>query len=54
MTQLQVASTKFRDRIARLEQQRADIDRAITELTRASYAIEAMLAARAPSLERTD
>ena len=48
-TQLRVALTKFRERIARLEQQKIEIDRAITELTRASATVEAMLAPRAPS-----
>jgi DNA-binding transcriptional MerR regulator len=50
-TQLHVALAKFQERIVRLEQQRADIDRAIAELSRASLAVEAMLAARDP---RTD
>ena len=50
-TQLQVALAKFQERIVRLEQQRADIDRAIAELSRASLAVEAMLAARD---QRTD
>src|SRR5438094_8825138 len=42
-TQLQVALTRFQERIARLECQRADIERAIAELTRASLAVKAML-----------
>ena len=46
-TQLQVALTKFQERAVRLEEQRADIDRAIAELARASLEIQAMLAARA-------
>jgi DNA-binding transcriptional MerR regulator len=46
-TQLQVALAKFQERVVRLERQRADIDRAIAELTRASLEIESMLAARA-------
>ena len=46
VTQLQVAREKFRERVARLEAQKADIDRAITELTRAADAVEALLAAR--------
>lgn len=45
-TQLQVALAKFQERIERLERQRADIDRAIAELSRASLEVEAMLAAR--------
>ena len=46
-TQLQVALAKFQERTARLEVQRADIDRAIAELARASLEIQAMLSARA-------
>ena len=46
-TQLQVALAKFQERSAGLEQQRAEIDRAIAELARASLEIQAMLAARA-------
>ena len=49
--QLQVALTKFQERAARLEQQRAEIDRAIAELARASLEIQAMLAARAKDEE---
>ena len=45
-TQLQVALAKFQERIVRLERQRADIDRAIAELSRASLAVESMLAVR--------
>jgi DNA-binding transcriptional MerR regulator len=45
-TQLRVALSKFRERIARLERQKADIDRAIAELTRASATVETMLAPR--------
>jgi DNA-binding transcriptional MerR regulator len=45
VTQLKVALEKFRERIARLAQQKADIDRAITELSRACHAVEGMLAA---------
>jgi uncharacterized protein (UPF0335 family) len=48
-TQLRVALTKFRERILRLERQKADIDRAIAELTRASRTVETMLAPREPS-----
>ncbi len=43
-TQLRVALTKFRERIAGLERQKADIDRMIAELTRAGGTIETMLA----------
>jgi len=46
VTQLRVALGKFRERIARLERQRVDIDHAIAELTRGSEAVEAMLAER--------
>lgn len=42
-TQLRVALTRFEERIERLERQRADIDGAIAELTRAKTAVEAML-----------
>ena len=48
-TQLRVALTKFRERIARLEQQKVEIDRAIAELARASATVETMLAPHAPS-----
>jgi DNA-binding transcriptional MerR regulator len=43
-TQLAVALTKFRERIARLAQQKAEIERVIDELRRASESVEAMLA----------
>jgi DNA-binding transcriptional MerR regulator len=43
-TQLQVALAKFQERAARLERQRAEVDRAIGELARASLEIQAMLA----------
>jgi DNA-binding transcriptional MerR regulator len=46
-TQLRVALTRFEDRIGRLTRQRADIDGAIAELTRAKTAVEAMLGSRA-------
>jgi DNA-binding transcriptional MerR regulator len=46
-TQLQVALAKFQERAGQLEEQRAEIDRAIAELARASLAIQAMLAGRA-------
>jgi DNA-binding transcriptional MerR regulator len=45
-TQLKVALAKFRQRIAGLEAQKSDIDRAIAELTRASATVETMLAGR--------
>jgi len=45
-TQLRVALARFEDRIERLTRQRADIDRALSELSRAKHAVEAMLAAR--------
>jgi DNA-binding transcriptional MerR regulator len=50
-TQLQVALAKFQERVVRLERQRADIDRAIAELSRASLEIESMLAAHAKDEE---
>jgi DNA-binding transcriptional MerR regulator len=46
-TQLHVALAKFQERAVQLEEQRAEIDRAIAELARASLAIQAMLAVRA-------
>ena len=46
VTQLKVALTKFAERIERLEKQKADIDRVVAELTRASDAMRARLAAR--------
>jgi DNA-binding transcriptional MerR regulator len=46
VTQLTVAQDKFRAQIARLEQQRRDIDRAITELKRASHTVTKMLSSR--------
>ena len=45
-TQLRVALTKFRERIARLERQKTEIDRAIAELARAGATVETMLAPR--------
>jgi DNA-binding transcriptional MerR regulator len=45
VTQLNVALEKFRERIDRLARQKSDIDRAITELSRACRAVEGMLAA---------
>lgn len=46
VTQLKVALAKFGERIARLERQKTEIDRVITELTRASDAMKAKLATR--------
>ena len=46
VTQLMVALAKFAVRIVRLERQMADIDRVVAELTRASDAMKAKLAAR--------
>ncbi len=46
VTQLKVALAKFGERIARLERQKTEIDRVIAELTRASDAMKAKLAAR--------
>ncbi len=46
VTQLKVARDKFNERIARLEHQRAEIDRAISELAHASKSIEGMLTTR--------
>jgi DNA-binding transcriptional MerR regulator len=51
VTQLKVALTKFGERIERLERQKADIDRIVAELTRASDAMKAKLAARAHAVE---
>jgi DNA-binding transcriptional MerR regulator len=45
-TQLRVALTKFRERIARLEHQRAEIDRVLQELRRAGEQVEALLDGR--------
>ena len=47
VTQLKVALAKFGERIERLERQKCDIDRVVTELTRASNLMKAKLAARA-------
>ena len=46
VTQLKVALAKFAERIERLERQKADIDRVVAELPRASDAMKAKLAAR--------
>ena len=51
VTQLKVALTKFAERIERLEKQKADIDRVVAELTRASDAMRAKLVARGASAE---
>jgi len=51
VTQLKVALGKFAERIERLERQKADIDRVVAELTRASDAMKAKLAARGLSVE---
>src|SRR5215216_1369232 len=42
-TQLRVALSKFRERVARLERQKGDIDRVIEELRRAGETVESML-----------
>jgi DNA-binding transcriptional MerR regulator len=46
-SQLAVALVKFRERIARLEQQKAEVERVIDELRRASETVESMLAGAA-------
>lgn len=46
VTQLRVAQQKIAERIARLEAQRDDIDRAVAELTHAGKLIEGMLNTR--------
>ena len=51
VTQLKVALAKFAERIERLERQKADIDRVVAELTRASDAMKAKLSARGIALE---
>ena len=50
VTQLRVALAKFGERIARLREQRDEIDRVIAELTRASDATRDKLAARGQSV----
>ena len=50
-TQLKVALKKFGERIERLERQKAEIDRVIAELTRASAGMKAKLAARGLNVE---
>src|SRR5687768_14646451 len=51
VTQLKVALGKFAERIERLERQKADIDRVVAELTRASDAMKAKLASRGRAIE---
>ena len=51
VTQLKVALAKFAERIERLERQKADIDRVVAELTRASDAMKAKLSARGIAVE---
>ena len=52
VTQLRVALGKFNERIARLQRQKSEIDRAIAELAHASKLIEGMLATRERNAER--
>jgi DNA-binding transcriptional MerR regulator len=52
VTQLKVAHEKFSERIARLQRQRDEIDRAIAELAHARKLIDGMLATRERSAER--
>jgi DNA-binding transcriptional MerR regulator len=49
ITQLSVALEKFRERIVRLERQKAEIERVLDELNRASETVTAMLAGSQPS-----
>lgn len=51
VTQFKVALAKFAERIDRLERQKAEIDRIVAELTRASDAMKAKLAARGVAAE---
>jgi DNA-binding transcriptional MerR regulator len=46
VTQLRVAEQKMADRVARLEAQRGDLDRAIAELSHARKLIQGMLNTR--------
>lgn len=48
VTQLRVALQRFQEQIRRLEQQKANIEAAIAELSRASVTVATMLAAREP------
>jgi DNA-binding transcriptional MerR regulator len=50
-TQLMVARDKFAARIAQLEQQKAEIERVLDELRRASDSVAAMLAGREPGIK---
>jgi DNA-binding transcriptional MerR regulator len=52
VTQLKVAHDKFGERIARLQRQRDEIDRAIAELAHARKIIDGMLATRERIAER--
>jgi DNA-binding transcriptional MerR regulator len=52
VTQLKVAQEKFGERIARLQRQRDEIDRAIAELAHARKIIDGMLATRERNAER--
>jgi DNA-binding transcriptional MerR regulator len=52
VTQLKVAHAKFAERIARLEHQRSEIDRAVAELAHARKMIETMLTNRERSGEK--
>jgi DNA-binding transcriptional MerR regulator len=52
VTQLKVAQEKFGERIARLQRQRDEIDRAIAELAHARKLIDGMLATRERNTER--
>jgi DNA-binding transcriptional MerR regulator len=52
VTQLKVAHGKFGERIARLEHQRSEIDRAVAELAHARKLIETMLTNRERSGEK--
>lgn len=47
-TQLKVAAAKFRERIVRLERQKAEIERVLDELRRASETVAAMIEGREP------
>lgn len=48
VTQLRVALARFQEKIKRLERQKADIESAIGELSRASIAVATILASREP------
>jgi DNA-binding transcriptional MerR regulator len=52
VTQLKVAYEKFGERLARLQRQRDEIDRAVAELVHARKIIEGMLATRERNAER--